>query len=199
MRFFGESDEPSSDSYLVAEELFNPPQRTVRVASADQTYPSVHRTLDELKLVHPALSLSLTVGPDHRRCHRFYVLKELRRKRFDLRYLRLSCLRHPPLQQPSGSVMSIRFSVVVTSTEQPGEFLKQVAALPYVAVDHLHALKGQRFLLRTSLRTPDEDPFCLGGAKTGRRADSFRVEISGSSLPTTYRPQALWKLLVRCI
>ena len=36
-RFFRESDEPSSTSYLVAEELFSPPQRTVRVASANRT------------------------------------------------------------------------------------------------------------------------------------------------------------------
>src|SRR5947199_1808329 len=65
--------------------------------------------------------------------------------------------------------MPDRPDVVLPLPEQPGELLKKTTTLLYVAVDHLHALDGQRLLLHTFLGTRDEDALRLRGGKASRR------------------------------
>ena len=59
---------------------------------------------------------------------------------------------------------------MVSFPEQSGQLLKQMTALPYVAVEHLHAFDGQRLLLRTFLGAHDEDALGPPGTKADRRA-----------------------------
>ena len=78
--FFRETDEAEPDTPRVENvQLFKWPPKGY-ADPADRSCPSVHRTLQELELVDPTISLSLAVGHDYRRYHRFHVLNQLHRE-----------------------------------------------------------------------------------------------------------------------
>src|SRR5215211_6212706 len=124
----------------------------------------VHRTLDELELVHSTFGLSLTVRQDHRCYHRFYVLKQLDGESLQFWYSGRFGLLCPFLQPRSG----LLFGALLLVSEHPGKLLEQGAASLCKLVYRLQPLERPKLFFGVVLWPLHEDPRGLAGRDTWR-------------------------------